>query len=133
MMARYFRTIALSVLCFVGVDSAAQAAELGGTRPMVMESVTIGERSTEVFVRFDRPISHVRSSIAVIRDGKAVAILHARLDAAPNVLFARIPTLPPGDYIARWTVCPAGSSDRHDGEFAFTVGPNTASMGERRR
>jgi hypothetical protein len=87
-----------------------------------LQSVTIGERSTELLLRFDRPINHVTSFLSLVRDGRIIETVHFRLESAPNVLFARIQTPAPGNYIVRWTVCPAGSNDRYDGELPFTVG-----------
>ena len=86
-----------------------------------MESVTINEKSTEIIVKFDRPISHERSSLVHLLKGKIVDTLHPRLQAEPNVLFARIGTHESGDYLVRWVVCPQGSNDRYDGEFTFTI------------
>jgi hypothetical protein len=114
MAARYLRVIASVVLCLLSLQTHA-------SEPIRLESVTIGERGTELLIRFDRPISHGQSWISLVRDGKVVATLYPRLEAAPNVLFARIQTPGPGNYIVRWTVCPEGRNDRYDGEFPFTV------------
>ena len=129
MMAQHFRGIALAVLCLLGFQAHAQTAEREATRPLRMESVTIGDRGTEVFVQFDRPISHERSSLFLVRDGKVIETIHPRLEASPKVLFARIHTPTPGAYVLRWTVCPQGSNDRYDGEFPFTIGQIAASAG----
>jgi hypothetical protein len=86
-----------------------------------------------LLVRFDRPISHSLSSLTLVRNGKIVATPHPRLEAAPNVLFARIPTPATGNYIVHWTVCPEGTNDRYDGEFSFSVGGATASTADRTR
>jgi hypothetical protein len=123
------RRIGLGVLCLLGLQVSVQAAELGASGPIRMESVTIGERSTEIFVRFDRPISHERSSLLLLLNGKTVETIHPRLEAAPNVLFARIVTPARGNYVLRWTICPQGSNDRYDGEFPFTIGHVTPHEG----
>lgn len=130
MVARHFRKIALAVLCLLGFQAHAQTAEPDTTRPLRMESVTIGELGTEVFVQFDRPISHERSSLFLVHNGKVIEIMHPRLEASPKVLFARIQTPTPGAYVLRWTVCPQGSNDRYDGEFPFMVGQVATSAGE---
>ena len=39
---------------------------------MRLESVTIGERGTELLVQFDRPISHGQSWLSLVRNGKVV-------------------------------------------------------------
>lgn len=133
MIAQHFRGIALGVLCVLGFQGHARAAELDTTRPLRMESVTIGERGTEIFIQFDRPISHERSSLSLVHNGKVIETIYPRLEATPKVLFARIQTPMPGSYVLRWTVCPQGSNDRYDGEFPFTIGQAAASAGEPRQ
>src|SRR6266849_10098712 len=61
-MVQHSRAIALAVLCWLGFQVHAQAADRDTPRPLRMESVTIGERGTEVLLQFDRPISHERST-----------------------------------------------------------------------
>ncbi len=133
MVVRSLRVIALVLLCSVSLQSHAQTAGKQSTGPVRLESVTINERGTELLVRFDRPISHTLSSLALVRDGKIVATPHPRLEAAPNALFSRIPTPATGNYTVRWTVCPEGTNDRYDGEFSFTVGNAAASTADRSR
>ena len=79
---------------------------------------TIDSRSSAFFVRFDRPVDHGDSRLAILRDGKLVEVLHPRLESAPNVLFARAPTLPPGSYTLHWRV---GGMPQFEGEIPFTV------------
>ena len=136
-MAQHSRAIALAVLCWavlcwLGLQAHAQAADRD-TRPLRMESVTIGERGTEVLLQFDRPISHERSTLFLVLNGKVIETIHPRLEASPKVLFARIQTSTPGAYVLRWTVCPQGSNDRYDGEFPFAVRQLAASAGEPRQ
>jgi hypothetical protein len=122
MTARHLRTIAVVVLCLLGLPAHAQSTKPDATTSIGLQSVTIGERGTELLLRFDRPINHVTSFLSLVRDGRIIETVHFRLESAPNVLFARIQTPAPGNYIVRWTVCPAGSNDRYDGELPFTVG-----------
>ena len=133
MVAHSLRVVALVALCTVSRQPQAQTTMLESTKPIRMESVTIGERGTEVFIQFDRPISHERSSLFLVYNGKVIETIHPRLEASPKVLFARIQTPMPGAYVLRWTVCPQGSNDRYDGEFPFTVGQDAASAGESRQ
>ena len=128
MTARYLRAIAVGALCLLSFQSKAQSTKPDATTLIGLESVTIGERGTELLLRFDRPINHARSWISLSRDGRIVGTIHFRLEAAPNVLFARIQTPAPGNYIARWKVCPEGSDDRYEGEIPFTVGNVAASL-----
>jgi hypothetical protein len=133
MVVRSLRVIALVLFCSVSLQSHAQPAGQQSAGPIRLESVTINEHATELLVRFDRPISHSLSSLSLVRDGKIVATPHPRLEAAPSVLFARIPTPATGNYVVHWTVCPEGTNDRYDGEFSFVVGSATASTADRSR
>jgi hypothetical protein len=132
-MAQHSRAIALAVLCWLGLQAHAQTADRDTPRPLRMESVTISERGTEVLLQFDRPISHERSTLFLVLNGKVIETIHPRLEASPKVLFARIQTPTPGAYVLRWTVCPQGSNDRYDGEFPFSVGQLATSGGESRQ
>jgi hypothetical protein len=122
MIVRSLRVIALVILCSVSLLSHAQTVGDRSTIPIRLESATINGHAIELLVRFDRPINHNLSSLSLVRDGNIVATLHPRLEAAPNVLFARIPTPAAGNYIVRWTVCPEGTNDRYEGEFSLTIG-----------
>jgi hypothetical protein len=128
MTARYLRAIAVGVLCLLNLPSNAQSTKPDAPTSTGLQSVTIGERGTELLLRFDRPINHARSWISLIQDGRVVATIRFRLEAAPNVLFARIQTPAPGHYFARWMVCPEGSDDTYEGEFPFTIGHVAASV-----
>lgn len=81
----------------------------------------IGEPGSEFYVRFDRPIDHVHSSLSIWRDGRAVQRLQPRFQSAPNVLFARAPTLPPGEYMLRWTVRTMEGVKVIEGDIPFTI------------
>jgi hypothetical protein len=128
MTTRYLRALAVGVLSLLSLQLHAQSTRPDETTFIGLQSVTIGERGTELLLRFDRPINHARSWITLIHDGGIVGTIHFRLEAAPNVLFARIQTPAAGYYVARWTVCPEGSDDRYDGEFPFTVGHVATSI-----
>lgn len=81
----------------------------------------IGEPSSAFFVRFDRPIDHIHSSLSIHRDGQLVERLEPRLESAPEVLFARAPTLPPGSYMLHWAVRTMGGVKVLEGNIPFTV------------
>ncbi len=74
-------------------------------------------------VRFDQPVDHIHSLLIVKRGSQTVATLQPRFKAAPEVLFARAPRLPPGDYKLHWSVRTLQDSDETDGEISFTVAP----------
>jgi hypothetical protein len=118
MIARHLRALAAGLVCLSSLQPHAQER----TSSIGLQSVTIGERGTDLVLRFNRPISHVRSWLSLVRGGQVIETVHFRLETAPNVLFARIRTPAPGSYIARWTICPEGSDERYEGEIPFTVG-----------
>lgn len=122
MTARCLRALAVGALCSLSLQSHAQSTGPDARTSIALQSVTIGERGTELLLRFDRPINHVASRLSLVRNGQIIETMHFRLEAAPNVLFARIQTPAPGNYIVRWTVCPATGNDRYEGELPFTVG-----------
>ena len=84
-------------------------------------SAVIQGRSSEFFVRFDQPVDHVRSTLSITHDGKLVERLQPRLDSAPEVLFARAPTLPAGDYKLHWEVRTLSGSDAAKSDIPFSV------------
>src|ERR1700752_159786 len=56
------------------------------------------------FVRFNQPVDHISSRLFLKRGGEFVETLVPRLQSNPNVLFARAPALPPGQYTLHWVV-----------------------------
>ena len=82
-------------------------------------NAVIGPRSSGFYVRFNRPVDHEDSRLSIKQDGRIIEVLHPRLESAPDVLFARAPTLQPGRYSLPWIV---GGESRFDGEIPFTVG-----------
>ena len=81
----------------------------------------IGEPGSSFFVRFDRPIDHILSNLSIWRDGRQVEQLQPRLQSSPDVLYARAPTLPPGDYLLRWTVRTMDGVKVIQGDIPFTI------------
>ena len=81
----------------------------------------IGEPSSSFFVRFDRPIDHIHSRLSIWRDGQLVEHLQPRLESSPEVLFARAPTLPPGEYMLHWAVRTMQDVKVIEGNIPFTV------------
>lgn len=97
----------------------ADAAHVVDSRPAA--HAVIEGRSSEFFVRFDRPVDHVRSTLDITRGGKLVERLQPRLESAPEVLFARAPTLPEGDYTLHWAVRTLAGAQVVQGDIPFTV------------
>ena len=87
-------------------------------------NASISGPSSAFSVRFDRPVDHAHSVIFIKRDGKTVETLHPRLQSAPEVLFARAPTLPPGAYTLHWQVKTMTEAVAVEGEIPLTVVPS---------
>ena len=121
--------IALRPLMLVALMSAAfvrEPADASAQTVQVLESIpaantTISARSTAFSVRFDRPVDHVRSVLVVKRNGEVIETLQPRLQSAPQVLFARAPTLPAGKYQLYWQVRTMADVETREGEIPFTV------------
>jgi hypothetical protein len=103
---------------FLGT-SAANAQDVRVLDSAPRANAVIGRRSSGFYVRFNRPVDHQDSRLTIKQDGRILEVLHPRLESAPDVLFARAPTLQPGRYSLHWVV---GGEPRFDGEIPFTVG-----------
>ncbi len=79
----------------------------------------IGRKSSAFFVRFDRPVDHIKSTLVIKQGDKVIERLHPRLESAPEVLFAAAPTLPPGDYMLHWTVITRAGNEGHLGRHSL--------------
>jgi methionine-rich copper-binding protein CopC len=102
------------------------SASAGAQDVLVLDSApkakaVIGEPSSSFFVRFDRPIDHIHSRLSIWRDGQVVEHLQPRLESSPDVLFARAPTLPPGEYMLHWAVRTMQDVKVIEGNIPFTV------------
>ena len=121
MMSRRFAIIALSCLGMHCSLAPAWAEDVHVMQSTPAASAVIAGRSSEFFVRFDRPVDHIHSTLDIMRDGKSVERLHPRLESAPEVLFARAPTLPAGDYKLHWSVRTMTGAGATQGDIPFTV------------
>jgi methionine-rich copper-binding protein CopC len=119
MIVRRLVLFALALAPFLPTAVLAQEPRVVETQPA--DKARIESRSDGFFVRFDRPVDHVRSSLVIRRDGKTVQTLHPRFKAAPEVLFARVPALEPGNYALGWTVTALDGVSVISGEIAFSV------------
>ena len=81
----------------------------------------VDRRPAQYFVRFAGPVDHYRASLVIARQGQVVAVLHPRLDAAPELLFGTAPALEPGAYELRWAVTSPSDGEVTRGVVAFTV------------
>ena len=112
---------AFSSFGMLGAAAPAWAEDLRVMESAPAASAVIARRSSEFFVRFDRPVDHVRSTLDIMSDGKLVERLKPRLESAPAVLFARAPTLPPGNYKLHWSVRTMSGVEAIEGDIPFTV------------
>ena len=81
----------------------------------------IGEPGSNFYVRFDRPIDHARSNLSIWQGDRLIERLAPSLDAAPEVLFARAPTLPNGTYRLHWAVRTLAGIKVLEGDIQFVV------------
>jgi methionine-rich copper-binding protein CopC len=121
MMSRRVAIVVLSAAGVLGAVAPAWADEVHVMQSAPAASAVIAGRSSEFFVRFDRPVDHIHSTLAIMRDGTLVERLTPRLESAPEVLFARAPTLPAGDYTLHWAVRTMEKVDVIQGDIPFTV------------
>jgi methionine-rich copper-binding protein CopC len=125
MMSRRLAVVGLSSAFssfgMLGAAAPAWAEDLRVMESAPAASAAIARRSSEFFVRFDRPVDHVRSTLDIMSDGKLVERLKPRLESAPAVLFARAPTLPPGNYKLHWSVRTMSGVEAIEGDIPFTV------------
>src|ERR1044071_9018482 len=73
------------------------------------------------FVRFNQPVDHISSRIFIKRGGEIVETLVPRLQSNPNVLFARAPALPPGQYTLHWVVKTMADAKVEEGDVPFSM------------
>ena len=125
MMSRRLAVVGLSSAFssfgMLGAAAPAWAEDLRVMESAPAASAVIARRSSEFFVRFDRPVDHVRSTLDIMSDGKLVERLKPRLESAPAVLFARAPTLPSGNYKLHWSVRTMSGVEAIEGDIPFTV------------
>jgi len=113
-------------LVVAGLFALAFTASASAQDVQVMDSApkaqaVIGEPGSSFFVRFDRPIDHIHSRLSIWRDSRLVEQLQPRLQSSPDVLFARAPTLPPGQYMLRWSVRTMEGVKVIEGDIPFTI------------
>ena len=94
--------------------------------PRVMDTMpadraVLNNASGEFYVRFDRPVDHIRSLMFVKQDGAVVRTLHPRFKTEPDVLFAMALPLPSGAYTFCWSVRTLAGTEVLEGEVPFSV------------
>ena len=118
---RRLALVGLLALCTTALPAAAGAQDLSVLDSAPKAKAVIGEPGSSFYVRFDRPIDHIHSSLSIWRDGRLVEQLQPRLQTEPNVLFARAPTLASGEYQLRWTVRTMEGVQVVQGDIPFTI------------
>lgn len=119
------RRFTIAALMMAPVASAARAQQTQD-EVRVVESTPaaharIGPKSSAFFVRFDRPVDHIKSTLVIKQGDKVIERLHPRLESAPEVLFAAAPTLPPGSYMLHWAVITLQGTKAISGDIPFQV------------
>ena len=84
-------------------------------------SVTTNGLTSGYAVRFGGPVDHAFSRLLIVQNGRLLQTLSARLDSAPNVLFARSRALPPGTYQLHWTAKSMTDGNMSEGDSTFTI------------
>lgn len=119
------RRYTIAALMMAPVASAARAQQTQD-EVRVVESTPaaharIGPKSSAFFVRFDRPVDHIKSTLVIKQGDTVIERLHPRLESAPEVLFAAAPTLPPGSYVLHWAVITLQGTKAISGDIPFQV------------
>jgi methionine-rich copper-binding protein CopC len=104
-----------------GVQAQQSAADVRVLESTPAAHARIGPKSSAFFVRFDRPVDHVKSTLVIKQGDTVVERLHPRLESAPEVLFAAAPTLPPGNYVLHWAVITLQGTKAIEGDIPFSV------------
>ena len=78
-------------------------------------------RNAQYSVRFDGLVDHRASRLFITQNGRVVETLNPLLAAAPEVLFASAPVLPPGDYELHWSARSVADGSLTEGSIPFTV------------
>ena len=112
-------TVAASPLATLGAQQ--PTSEVNVTESEPKANARIGRKSSAFFVRFDRPVDHIKSTLVIKQGDKVIERLHPRLESSPQVLFAAAPTLPPGSYMLHWTVVTIQGTKAISGDIPFQV------------
>lgn len=120
-MAIVRRRLLASLMVLMSTALPARAQDVSVVDSTPKAQAVIGEPSSEFFVRFDRPIDHIHSQLAIFSGDRLVERLVPRMESAPEVLFARAPTLPPGSYILRWNIRTMADVKVISGDIPFTI------------
>jgi methionine-rich copper-binding protein CopC len=121
MMKRRKAIATLVASCIAAPAAFAQTADVHVVDSAPKAHARIGSRSSEFFVRFDKPVDHIKSRLLITQGGRTIETLHPRLESAPEVLFAQAPTLAAGDYQLHWSVVTLQGAQVLEGDIPFKV------------
>lgn len=88
---------------------------------MPADRAVLNNASGEFYVRFDRPVDHIRSLMFVKQAGVVVRTLHPRFKTEPDVLFAMALPLQSGAYTFHWSVRTLAGTEVIEGEVPFSI------------
>jgi methionine-rich copper-binding protein CopC len=103
------------------LSSAARAEDLKVLETNPAANKVMDTHSDGFYVRFNQPVDHINSRLLVKRGDVVVETLVPRLQSNPNVLFARAPTLAPGQYIMHWVVKTVADARIEQGDVPFSI------------
>ena len=115
------RVFVLACLAALAILGAAVAAPLRVLETMPANGAVLSGRISEYYVRFDRPVDHIRSYFLIKRDNKVIERLALRYKTQPDTLFAEAPTLAPGKYALYWFLVTIEGGEVQEGEVPFSV------------
>jgi methionine-rich copper-binding protein CopC len=116
-------TVAALLLAWLVIPAQAWAQALKVMQTGPAANAVLDRSPEGFFVRFDKPVDHIRSVLFIKRAGDIVATLHPRFKTEPQVLFAGAAPLPPGDYTLTWSVIALDDTRVTEGEIPFTIAP----------
>lgn len=121
MIARRLLAAWLLAALSTGGAGAAMAQVPKVMQTMPADRAVLTNASGEFYVRFDRPVDHIRSVLLIKRDGVVVRTLQPRFKTEPNVLFAMALPLAAGAYTFGWSVRTLAGTEVLEGEVPFSV------------
>jgi methionine-rich copper-binding protein CopC len=113
--------LAFAIFVGLAVLTGAQADDLKVLETHPAANAVMDSRSDGFLVRFNRAIDHVNSRMFVKRGNETVETLQPRVDTEVNVLFARAPTLPAGQYTLHWVVKTMQDARIEQGDVPFSI------------
>ena len=81
----------------------------------------IGRRSSEFFVRFDRPVDHIKSRLIIKQGDRVIETLHPRLESGPGGAVRASAHPAAGRLHAHWAVVTLQGAQVVEGDIPFKV------------